>query len=70
MFGFRNPIREQCGTCRFWLNGRCHEQSPRPSTPFEAMVDELGKHEAWQDAITVWPKTEEGQWCGKWKRRD
>jgi hypothetical protein len=59
--------REACGTCRFWIDCRCHRYAPRPSTPNELMVRrddfECG---LWNTSATVWPITEEDDWCGDW----
>lgn len=50
---------ECCGLCYYYRRGACLRLPPRPLYDFKS--DEYGR--------VVWPVTDEGHWCGEYRRK-
>jgi hypothetical protein len=47
----QQELKEQCGTCWYWIERKCRRYAPRPS-------DNAGR--------ASWPTTDENDWCGEY----
>lgn len=53
------PLRDDCGSCRFWILdqdefGSCRRRAPVPGIRSVPVI--------------LWPVTHKQQWCGEWER--